>query len=367
MIFQELISKNIPFAAWRMPGGNESFLTVQKKRDNQRIPLTELEFKSGFVVAPYASYLDGNLFLIEPDFQLRLSEAKEILQPWLVDIPSQEKQLGIKTVAIEHDSYIDKAGFLISEMQQEKAHKVVFSRVMHERLPEHFSPDDFFDLLESTYPRAFVYLFFLPGEGLWCGATPETLLSKTKGSFETMALAGTQLKPAQEAAPLIWEEKERQEQAYVTLFIDEQLNNLKIHSYDKKGPETVFAGQLAHLCTRFSIPEREVGNKAGLLIKALHPTPAVCGLPRKKAAELIRQTEIHSRSFYTGFLGPWQQQNVSQLFVNLRCAKILDSELELYVGGGLTADSVPEKEWQETQYKSRTMLSVLEKMRNFAP
>lgn len=363
MIFQELISKNIPFAAWRMPGHKESFLTVQKKQTVQRFPLNELESKTGFVVAPYDPSQDA--FLIAPDYQLRLSEAAVSLLPWLAAIPAERGLYGTKTVALDRESYLSKVQFLVSELQQEKVHKVVFSRVMHEDLPENFSPDEFFDLLESTYPRAFVYLFFLPGEGLWCGATPETLLSHKGNAFETMALAGTQLKPASED-PVVWQEKEIQEQDYVTVFIEEQLQNLEIHSYDKKGPETVFAGQLAHLCTQFQIPEGAVGE-TGLLVKALHPTPAVCGLPRKQAADLIRQTEPHNRGFYTGFLGPWKQQNLSRLFVNLRCAQILDRELEVYVGGGLTADSNPEKEWQETQDKSRTILSVLEKMRKFAP
>ncbi|MBN2639752.1 MAG: isochorismate synthase [Bacteroidales bacterium] len=364
--FQDLIKKNIPFAAWRMPGTESNVLMIQKNKSVQEFLISELESKNGFIIAHFDSYITGKAYFVEPDFLLRNLESSDELKQWIHSLPEEQVLLGSRTTAINQLDYLSKVELLVTEMQKGELDKVVFSRVLHEDLPEHFALNDFFNLLEKTYPRAFVYLFFLPGKGLWCGASPETLISRKKDSYETMALAGTQLK-SDSGEVLSWKEKEIQEQAFVTHFIDEQLKKLEISLYKKNGPETVFAGQLAHLCTQFSIPEIQVSGKIGSLVKALHPTPAVCGLPRDKAADLILKTEPHNRTFYTGFLGPWNVHDDTQLFVNLRCAKILDNELEVYVGGGLTADSIPEKEWQETQYKSRTMLSVLEKIRNFAP
>ena len=112
--------------------------------------------------------------------------------------------------------------------------------------------------------------------------------------------------------------------------------------------------------TTFRIPETSVGDKLGELIKRLHPTPAVCGLSKIDAYNLIERAEIHDRRYYTGYLGPWGLDNKKQLFVNLRCAEINDKHMYLYVGGGLTGDSVPEKEWEETLQKAKTLMSVIE-------
>ena len=97
-----------------------------------------------------------------------------------------------------------------------------------------------------------------------------------------------------------------------------------------------------------------------------HPTPAVCGLPAKKAKNFILENENYNREFYSGFLGeiniPKSTKNKkSHLFVNLRCMSLENNIARIYVGGGITKDSIPEKEWEETVSKSFTMKSVLKK------
>ncbi|NTW26283.1 MAG: hypothetical protein HGA37_16405, partial [Lentimicrobium sp.] len=71
------------------------------------------------------------------------------------------------------------------------------------------------------------------------------------------------------------------------------------------------------------------------------------------------------RAYYTGYLGP-VGNGAANLFVNLRCTRIIKDNALVYVGGGLTADSMPQAEWDETVLKSSTMLSAIEKMRNLA-
>jgi isochorismate synthase len=145
-------------------------------------------------------------------------------------------------------------------------------------------------------------------------------------------------------------------------YIEELLFRYQISDYDRKGPFTAQAGNIVHLKTRYKISLKQLKGKIGKLIADLHPTPAVCGLPRNKSYELIRKTEKHDRSFYAGFLGPWNISGESKLFVNLRCAAIYNKKMNLYIGGGLTAESKVESEWEETVRKSQTLLSVLEKM-----
>jgi isochorismate synthase len=116
------------------------------------------------------------------------------------------------------------------------------------------------------------------------------------------------------------------------------------------------------------------------IIKELHPTSAVCGLPKPEAMSFILEHEHYNREYYSGFLGELnvksaihrrrkslnQEQlaiksikTISDLHVNLRCMKVSESYVEIYVGGGITADSQPEAEYLETVAKSQTLLNVL--------
>ncbi len=174
-------------------------------------------------------------------------------------------------------------------------------------------------------------------------------------------MAGTQL-INEDTENITWPDKEKEEQHLVSLFIELNLSELGIHDYDKVGPLNVFAGHLAHIQTQYKIPRSLLDGKEGKFIASLHPTPAVCGLPKADAYMMILKAEQHQRRYYTGFLGPWKLKDQSQLFVNLRCAELGDGMINLYVGGGLTSLSNPEDEYKETVDKSKTLLSVVENL-----
>jgi isochorismate synthase len=95
-------------------------------------------------------------------------------------------------------------------------------------------------------------------------------------------------------------------------------------------------------------------------VDAMHPTPAVAGQPKEDAIQFIKGLEPHDRDYYTGFLGPVNQgKGEIDLFVNLRCLKITPDYLSLYVGGGITLDSDPADEWNETRWKAESLLKIL--------
>lgn len=202
-----------------------------------------------------------------------------------------------------------------------------------------------------TYLTAFRYLFFHPKVGLWIGATPEQLVRIEENQFTTVALAGTQLF----SENIHWEEKEIQEQQFVTDYIVENCKDLAL-DIEVSEPFTVQAGKLAHIKTKISGSISEE-NEAKLILK-LHPTPAVCGLPKESAKEFILKHENYDRKFYTGFLGEWNIENKTNLFVNLRCMEI-GAMNSIYVGCGITKDSEPEKEFIETQNKSETIKNII--------
>ncbi len=366
MIIQQLLARNLSFAAYRLPEGKFPSFVVNTCPP-RRFSIGKLGSRRGFVIAPFDAYKSREAFLIEPELVAHGTEEikrmAKLLEPFPVKGTFFSQTL---QHPVNRETYLNQLTSLINKIRQREAQKVVLSRILQKELPAGFDFDLFFELLMQSYPRAFVYLFYLPGEGLWAGATPETLLSHQDGYVEIMALAGTQKKPAKET-PIHWGEKEREEQAFVARFVEEQIGKLFTQPPEKEETQTLFAGPLAHLCTRFRIPEESLQEKTGALVSLLHPTPAVCGLPKERAWQLIAETENHHRRFYTGFLGPWFPGKTAKLFVNLRCAEFSGRKMTLYTGGGLTAASVPEKEWEETEDKAQTLLSVVEKMRNFAP
>ena len=95
------------------------------------------------------------------------------------------------------------------------------------------------------------------------------------------------------------------------------------------------------------------------LISVLHPTPAVCGFPKLEAKKFILENENYNREYYSGFLGELNIHDATDLYVNLRCMQIKNNQIHLYIGGGITKDSIPEKEWIETANKAMTMKKIL--------
>jgi isochorismate synthase len=107
------------------------------------------------------------------------------------------------------------------------------------------------------------------------------------------------------------------------------------------------------------IGEVESSDLLGKLIESLHPTPAVCGLPKETAVQFILENENYKRTYYAGYLGELNMNGNTQLVVNLRCMEIENNKISLFVGGGITKGSIPEKEFEETVTKAMVMKKVL--------
>jgi isochorismate synthase len=186
------------------------------------------------------------------------------------------------------------------------------------------------------------------------GASPEVLI-ETKGDyFYTMSLAGTQ--PAQGDNPLksaAWTQKEIEEQALVSRYIVDCFKTIRLREYEEHGPKTVLAGNLLHLRSDFRVNTQTTGfsNLGSVMLGLLHPTSAVCGMPRKEALNFLKTEEGWDRNFYAGFLGPVGIEQETSIYVNLRTASLGKEQALLYAGAGVTEDSVPEKEWEETELK----------------
>lgn len=250
--------------------------------------------------------------------------------------------------------YLLQAHSFLNGIQQIGLDKAVFSRIKNRTFPIE-QAENLFNELCQTYPKACVYLISSSILGTWIGATPEILLEIHEGQLFTMSLAGTKKSNSNDT----WGDKELKEQAYVTSFIEQNLTQLNVKEIEVQGPYDYEAGPVTHLRTDIS------GTSEGIstieIIKGLHPTPAVSGLPQQAAMELISSVEYHHRMLYTGIVG-YLGKNHTRLFVNLRCAQLQEKEAFLYLGGGFTKDSIPELELDETENKSKTLIACMEKI-----
>lgn len=340
-----------PYVVYRKP--DEEMVTVFAQRTKELHELKSYN-KAGFVFAPFGSTEKKVIF----PFGECDSFSASIGEVDLLEINDTEKEKfqfsnmeELCDLKEKHISLVQKG---VDFIKAKQAKKIVLSR--KETLEyTNLNVLETFKKMLKIYKNAFVYLWFHPEIGLWMGATPEKLLTSFEGDFKTMALAGTQKYTG--TTNVVWHKKEKQEQQYVTEFILENLKeaveNLKITE-----PFTVQAGNLVHIRTDIS-GKLKSGNSLEKLINILHPTPAICGLPKTVAATFILENEGYNRLYYSGYLGEINRDESTSLFVNLRCMQLDDKLVSIYVGGGITAESIPENEWKETVSKAEVMKKVL--------
>ncbi len=364
-----------PFVAYRKPWENDVHAIFQ----NDNATCIAKDFRErGFVFAPFNS--EAPAYLLPENQSEILVLEDEQGQTKAVSVDGKEIK-GIDYELMEkdqkaHEKLVQEA---IDTIKKENLEKVVISR--SEKTEVH-DPDPvrIFKSLLKKYPGAFVYVWFHPETDCWLGATPETLLSAERNRFKTMALAGTQVYEEDKEAE--WTPKEVQEQLLVTDYILESLEKLEgVSNIRNSSPYTKRAGRLLHICTDISGNLKDPDDLPKI-IETLHPTPAVCGLPKDKALQFILEKEGYSREYYSGFLGEINLQSSTKrnanrknqenqqfsaisrktdLFVNLRCMKLKDGNANIYVGGGITKDSNAGDEWVETMNKAQTIKSSLVK------
>lgn len=355
-IIDALINENRSFALWRIPGESPCFAMQTSGSARLLYNIEELDGQSGFVIAPFHVSEQHPIVLIRPDTTVVPSawhnRANSMAQP------CHRHGTTVPTVGNDKEDYAYRFNLFIEPLRKKAFDKLVLSRhQVVDGQPLSFSPAATFYEAIKRYRYSYVYLCHTPATGTWLGCTPEIILSGEKGEWHTVALAGTQ--PLQDGElPTEWDDKNREEQEYVAFYIRKQLHALGIKP-EESAPSPVRAGELAHLKSDFSFPLPD-NRKLGDLLKRLHPTPAVCGLPKEEAYRFIRENEGYDRSYYSGFIGLLAPEGRSDLYVNLRCMNILADTLVLYAGGGILASSEPESEWLETEAKMQTMKRLLD-------
>ena len=299
------------------------------------------------------------------------ARAEELLETWQERLaesaaPAPTPRPGIESREREPSqaAWRDQVGRALESVEQGRLRKVVLAQALRVSLQADLSVPDVLGRLADTYPDCYRFMLS-PSDGeTFFGATPERLVSLRGRTVRTEALAGSTGRgdtPAEDewlAAELLDSRKDIHEHELVAEAIRDQLEPFAASV--RIGDRTVRRlATVQHL--RTSITAELAGDEHILsLVKALHPTPAVGGLPPDAALETIRETEAFDRGWYDAPIGWVDSAGNGTFAVGIRSAVARERTATLFAGAGIVADSDPDREWDEVQLKYRPMLDELE-------
>ncbi|MGB9985841.1 isochorismate synthase [Salarchaeum japonicum] len=251
---------------------------------------------------------------------------------------------------------------VVDRIESGSLEKAVLAQSLRAHLDAPFSLADAIDRLGDAYPDCFRFAFRANGGRTFFGATPERLVTRHGDRLETGALASTVPRgdtPAEDDAletDLRSSEKYQHEHQLVADSIRTQLDgHAKNVVTGEQGVRKL--ANVQHLFTPISA---DTDEHVLDLADALHPTPAVGGLPPNAALDAIREIEAFERGWYAAPVGWFDATGDGTFAVALRCAVASDREVTLFAGNGIVADSDPDAEWEEVLLKYRPVLDALE-------
>lgn len=255
-------------------------------------------------------------------------------------------------------------------------HKVVLARALRLVADAPLDGRTVLRRLMAADPAAYGYLVDLTAAGAdhegaaLVGASPELLAARRGDRVECRPFAGSAPRSADpdtdaaNGAALAASAKDRHEHQLVIETIRTALEPLCDELAIAAEPELSRTAAVWHLCTPISGRLRDSSTTAIDLALALHPTPAVGGVPTRAATRLIAELE-GDRGFYAGAVGWCDARGDGRWVVSIRCAQLsADRRSALaHAGGGIVAESDPDAEVAETTTKFATILDALEVQR----
>ena len=252
----------------------------------------------------------------------------------------------------------------LTAIRSGRVSKVVLARTCDVELAEPVDPAAVVGHLWDVNRGSHVFLFEPePGSAI-VGAAPETVTTLRDGVFHATAVAGsvrrgsTPREQAELAARLLASEKDRVEQR---IALDDMLARLETVAHQIRTdpqPHVLTLARIQHLETeiRASVP---TGFGVSDLLRLLHPTPAVCGLPRDEAMDFLGSEEPFERGWYAGPVGWFDAEGNGIFAPALRTGVGNGASWRLFAGAGIVEGSVPALEWEETAIKFEPMLEAL--------
>ncbi len=319
---------NIPFALFAFPGSEDYRFMANPERT--------MKGDSYFIINRWnTKFCDSIKVYNEMDAETFLN-SKPGFSTSTLNSP-------IQSDSTTREEYDEKICQLI-EILKRRGGKTVFSRIISET-DTHVDLGRLVNAQFKSFPDTFRFLYYTPETGLWLGTSPELLFDYNNHShrFQTMSLAGTKVMDDSD-----WDNKNICEQNIVAQFISDVLTeNGAIFSVERC--KDVHFEPVHHICDMFTgFLRPELCSK---VLDQLSPTPAVSGFPVETAIKEISMLENHSRECYGGYVG-FVTPDELKCYVNLRSLKLNRTGYCIFAGGGITAESIPEDEWRETENKT---------------
>lgn len=198
---------------------------------------------------------------------------------------------------------------------------------------------------------------FLRRHSTFLGLTPERLISQRGDTFATEALAGSIESGGERAARLLESGKDRREHQLVVDAIERRLRPLSKHFEVARAPRIRELRDVLHLHTPISGTLREPHHVLDL-VAALHPTPAVGGVPTARAMSWIAEHEVRARGWYAAPVGWFDASGDGDFAVALRSCVLRGRDAFLHAGAGIVRDSDPQLEYEETELKKQALLTA---------
>ncbi len=270
-------------------------------------------------------------------------------------------------IDLEDPSLVERVGRAVGTVRSGHLRKVVAARRLEVIHQLELGP--FLAALRHIHHESTVFAFARTESPVFCGATPELLAGVDGVTVSTVALAGTAPRggsPSEDrllAERLLGDPKEREEHLHV---YDEIRRRLREHGFvlgRRQSAEVLRFPGIQHLATPVSAVA-PVGTNVLDVVGALHPTPAVAGLPIDRAIEWISAHEGFDRGWYSGPVGYCDLAGNGEFHVALRSCLIERERIRLFAGAGIVAGSSPEREVEETNLKLGMLLPSLFGMRD---
>lgn len=277
---------------------------------------------------------------------------------------SREAPLGRRTPVAERAAWSSMVWRTLRRIQAGEARKVVLARILDVTPARPVPPLDLVLSLWQESHGSHVFLFEpVTGEAV-VGAAPETIASVVNGVVRATAVAGSvgvgvdSVETAQLARRLFNSEKDRAEHDVAVQDMVARLGALGCDVHRDVEPHVLTLARIQHLETKIAagIPD---GVTLLDILASLHPTPAVCGMPRNVALSILSESEVFDRGWYAGPVG-WIASDGKGIFVPaLRSAVSHGLGWRLFAGAGIVPGSDPALEWEETELKFDPLLRAM--------
>ncbi|UII55315.1 isochorismate synthase [Cytobacillus spongiae] len=312
------------------------------------------------------SYLTTNVICTKHDdaslFEKIEAERRTLLTN--VELPiNQEVPMIKEAVEIEPSEWKDTVSSIVKGLKTGPIKKVVLARELRLQFNHEFDIESVLQKLYEEQRQSYIFAFESNGD-CFLGASPERLVKKNGDEVFSTCLAGSTPRGKNKeddellGEQLLSDQKNLVEHQYVVDMIKTAMKDecIEVHLPDQ--PQLMKMRDIQHLYTPVT---GKTQNDTSLLrlVKRLHPTPALGGLPRMEALEKIREVEQLDRGYYAAPLGWIDYQGNGEYAVAIRSALIQKTEASLFAGCGVVEDSNAESEYLETKIKFRPMLSAL--------